>query len=116
MRSRDCRDVLPRCLGTITIIEKMDPVYTGLIIHDLRRSAVRNMMNAGVGESGAMKISGHKTNNVFKRYHIVSADDVFAASRLVSKAHHSRSQVAPSHILEEKNAPEKRTELRVASA
>jgi integrase len=78
-------------LGTITTVEKMDPVYTGLIIHDLRRSAVRNMMNAGVGESVAMKISGHKTNNVFKRYHIVSADDVFAASRLVSKAHHSRA-------------------------
>lgn len=77
-------------LGTITTVEKMDPVYTGLIIHDLRRSAVRNMMNAGVGESVAMKISGHKTNNVFKRYHIVSADDVFAASRLVSKVHHSR--------------------------
>jgi integrase len=78
-------------LGTITVVEKMDPVYTGLIIHDLRRSAVRNMMNAGVGESVAMKISGHKTNNVFKRYHIVSADDVFVASRLVSKAHHART-------------------------
>jgi integrase len=78
-------------LGAITVVEKMDPVYTGLIIHDLRRSAVRNMMNAGVGESVAMKISGHKTNNVFKRYHIVSADDVFAASRLVSKAHHARA-------------------------
>ena len=78
-------------LGTITVVEKMDPVYVGLIIHDLRRSAVRNMMNAGVGESVAMKISGHKTNNVFKRYHIVSADDVFAASRLVSKAHNSRA-------------------------
>ena len=77
-------------LDTITVVEKLDPVYTGLIIHDLRRSAVRNMMNAGVGESVAMKISGHKTNNVFKRYHIVSADDVFAASRLVSKAHHAR--------------------------
>jgi integrase len=74
-------------LGTITFVEKLNPVYTGLIIHDLRRSAVRNMMNAGVGESVAMKISGHKTNNVFRRYDIVSADDFFAASRLVSKAH-----------------------------
>jgi integrase len=79
-------------LGTLTKIDdKLDSIYTGLIIHDLRRSAVRNMMNAGVGESVAMKISGHKTNNVFKRYHIVSADDVFAASRLVSKAHHARA-------------------------
>jgi integrase len=79
-------------LGTLTKIDdKLDSIYTGLIIHDLRRSAVRNMMNAGVGESVAMKISGHKTNNVFKRYHIVSADDVFAASRLVSKAHNSRA-------------------------
>jgi integrase len=78
-------------LGMLAKIDdKLDPIYTGLIVHDLRRSAVRNLMNAGVGESVAMKISGHKTNNVFKRYHIVSADDVIAASRLVSKAHRAR--------------------------
>jgi len=91
LRRSWCKACVAAGLGTLTKIDdKLEPVYTGLIIHDLRRSAVRNMMGAGVGETVAMKISGHKTNNVFKRYHIVSADDVFAASRMVSRAHQAR--------------------------
>jgi integrase len=50
-----------------------------LIFHDLRRSAVRNLVTAGVDQSVAMRVTGHQTISVFQRYRIVSDDDVRAA-------------------------------------
>lgn len=60
--------------------------YSGLIVHDLRRSAIRNMVAAGNPENWCMAISGHKTASVFRRYAIVSTKDVQAAMRRVESA------------------------------
>jgi integrase len=74
-------------LGTFTKVEGVpDKRYNGLIIHDLRRSAIKNMMKAGVNEKVAMKISGHKTRDVFDRYHIVDASDVLEAMQKVQNS------------------------------
>jgi integrase len=55
--------------------------YDGLIVHDLRRSAMKQLVDSGASESVAMKISGHRNRNVFRRYNIVTTDDVVRAMK-----------------------------------
>jgi integrase len=53
----------------------------GRIVHDFRRTAVRNLERAGVSRSVAMKVTGHKTEAVYRRYAIVSSGDLAEAAR-----------------------------------
>jgi hypothetical protein len=59
--------------------------YKGLLIHDFRRSGVRNIIRSGVPRRIAMKISGHLTESTFERYNIVDSTDLHEAMAKVEK-------------------------------
>jgi integrase len=52
----------------------------GRLRHDLRRTAVRNLVRSGVNQHVAMAITGHRTESVFRRYKIISKADLQAAA------------------------------------
>lgn len=60
--------------------------YVGLIVHDMRRSAARNLRQAGVHENVIMAIGGWKTRSMFDRYAIVNNDDTRQAMEALEAA------------------------------
>ena len=64
-----------------------------ILLHDFRRSAIRNMIRAGVPEKTAMRISGHVTRAVFDRYDIGSDADLSEAAERIEKRRIGRKLV-----------------------
>jgi integrase len=56
------------------------PGRAGVVPHDLRRCTARNLARAGVREQVAMRITGHKTASMYRRYRIVDERDLKEAT------------------------------------
>jgi integrase len=62
-----------------------DAGLPGRLFHDLRRTIARNLIQSGVSEGHAMKITGHATRSVFERYAISTEADERKASALFAE-------------------------------
>jgi integrase len=71
----------------------------GRRMHDFRRSAARNYIDAGLSEGVAMKVLGHKTPSIFRRYQIVAEQDLADAARRVALNQQPMTSPAPLRIV-----------------
>jgi len=74
----------------------------GRIPHDFRRTAVRNLERAGVSRSAAMRMVGHKTEAIYRRYAIVSDADLHEASAKLARLDAGQS---PGQSAQKSSAP-----------
>jgi integrase len=58
----------------------------GRLLHDFRRTAVRNLERNGVPRSTAMAMVGHKTEAIYRRYAIVDDQSLREAAKKLDAA------------------------------
>ena len=63
-------------------------------IHDLRRTAARNMIRAGVPEKLVLDIVGWKTRAMLDRYNITDERDVHHAGEKLTRFHDERARLS----------------------
>jgi hypothetical protein len=68
---------------------------TGRIPHDFRHTAVRILERAGVPRSTAMKMVGHKTENIYRRYAIVDEAMLKEGATKLQTLHEAQAPAAP---------------------
>jgi integrase len=72
----------------------------GWLFHDLRRTAVRNLERAGVPRSVAMKLTGHKTEAVYRRYAIADSRALAEGVEKLARLHAAPIQPAKVHAIQ----------------
>lgn len=64
------------------------------LVHDFRRTAVRNLERAGIPRSAAMKMVGHKTEAMYRRYAIVEESVLLDAGEKLAALHEVQRRAA----------------------
>ncbi len=91
---------IPVIKNGVSIVSHFDGAkYEGLVFHALRRSAIRNMIRAGVDRVVAKRISGHATDEVFERYNIVDDADLQDAATKTGASLRNQKDALPASKL-----------------
>ena len=83
-----------------------------LIFHDMRRSAARNLIQAGEAQVTAMELMGHKTVSMFQRYGIIDKTMLKRAGERLARFHAEESRTRPMTLGEVERLEKKAGQAR----